>query len=228
MPMTRLQITPRREQGRTKRKVPCTGSWAAREVERPQIRTGLGEGRRRRRRRRRDTHDGVVDGWCWNEGRANNAGDSGGGLGVAVVDVLGIVDRYGGAFGAVGEGVASGAAGPEAFRDRDTAASTGSPGARLSATLASATLTSATLTSATPTSPSAEQEERGDRDSQGTVETRQHAAVPDGQEMEGLSLAGSRRRSPGGAGSREPPARHAWGSRDPTDDRLHREEAAQA
>lgn len=58
MPMTRLQITPQREQGRTKRKkrqrAPSVTPIGRGEVNaRLQIRKALSDGRRRRRRRRR-------------------------------------------------------------------------------------------------------------------------------------------------------------------------------
>ncbi|KOX77638.1 Transcriptional repressor scratch 1 [Melipona quadrifasciata] len=188
VPMTRLQITPQREQGRTKRKpqqAPSTDSSIIRgEVTngRLQIRTALSDGRRRRRRRRRNIDDriAVVDGWC-NEERDTGDSGAGGGLGqvalVDVVDVLGIVDRrrYGGAFGAVGEGVVgSGVTTSEVFRDRDTTTSgspwpSASPGDRHH------------LVNEAP--PGA----RGSNGYRTTGQLRQHAALPHGQEMEGLS-----------------------------------------
>ena len=194
VPMTRLQITPQREQGRTKRKpqqAPSTdSSIIRREVTngRLQIRTALSDGRRRRRRRRRNivVRIVVVDGWC-NEERDTGDSGAGGGLGQAalvdVVDVLvGIVDRrrYGGAFGAVGEWgvVGSGVTTSEVFRDRDTT------------TLGSSSWPSAPgdrhLVNETPTGA------RGCNGYRTTGQLRQHAALPHGQEMEGLSVAGSR------------------------------------
>lgn len=202
MPMTRLQITPEREQGRTKRKAPrrrqppSTENLIVREVNRLQIRAALlGDGRRRRRRRRRGNADDVVDGSrngkrTWNENNtATGSGDggAGGGLGVAVVDVLEIVDRYyGGAFGAVGEGVVSGAAATtrEALRGRDTPTS------------GSSTVDDRLLLVTVAPDGDQDAETRGDRHWVG--QPRQHAAVPHGQEMEGLSVAGSRRGPPGG------------------------------
>lgn len=106
VPMTRLQITPQREQGRTKRKrqrAPSTTTDTPiirGEVnDRLQIRKALSDGRRRRRRRRRNIDDriAVVDGWC-NEERDTGAG--GGGLGVDVHHGIVGRSRYGGAFGA--------------------------------------------------------------------------------------------------------------------------------
>lgn len=134
VPMTRLQITPQGEQGRTKRKpqlAPFTDTLVVHgEVnDRLLIRTALSDGRRRRRRRRRniDDHVVVIDAWCNEKRDTGVCGAAGDGLDVvAYVDVPQIVDRhrYGGAFGAVGEGAGSGVATTrEVFRDRDTATS---------------------------------------------------------------------------------------------------------
>lgn len=224
VPMTRLQITPQREQGRTKRKpqqAPSTDSSIIRgEVNgRLQIRTALSDGRRRRRRRRRNIDDRivVVDGWC-NEERDTGDSGAGGGLGVALVDVLdvldvlGIVDRrrYGGAFGAVGEGVGSGVTTSEVFRDRDT--------------------TSGSSSSPAPSDQHLVNEARRTRgcNGYGTSQLRQHAALPHGQEMEGLPVAGSCRRS---TGRTERSFEHSTGAgepRDTADFRVIREEATQA
>lgn len=208
VPMTRLQITPQREQGRTKRKpqqAPSTDTLIPREVNRLQIRTALSDGRRRRRRRRRNVDDDhqvvAVDDSCL-EQRERKSGDSGAGGGL-VAGILRIdsVDRYevGGAFGAIREGVASGVTKkPGVSRDRDT----------WSGRSADRVLVA----------------EAPDGD-------QQHAALPHGQEMEGLSLAGSRGRSTGGAkrsygyaaGTHVP---ESYG--DSTDIRLDGETSAQA
>lgn len=105
MPMTRLQITPERNPGRTKRKpqqAPFRGSFV-RQLERLELPTALGDGRARRRRRRRGD-DGVVDGWC--EERGSGAAGSARGTCAGVNGLDGI----GGAFGAIGEGAIGGGA----------------------------------------------------------------------------------------------------------------------
>lgn len=133
----------------------------------------------------------MVDGWCGNEERDTGDSGAGGGLGVALVDVLGIVDRrrLGGAFGAFGEGAfASGVTTPEVFRDRDTTALSGS-------TLSSSPRSEHTLLVNENTS-------RRWCDGYGTRQLRQHAALPHGQEMEGLSVAGSCGRSTTGGTKR--------------------------
>lgn len=209
--MTRLQTTGQRKRGRTKRKsegeTTARASFVREAVDRLHRVTALGDGRARRRRRRRGNTDNiigdviVVDGSCNQAENANTRGIAEGGGADLVVNIH---ERCGGAVSsAIREGVTCGTSttitSKTLLTERITRNSTKSEVPGGEATLERVLDSEDDLF--TIRSNVTRLIYAGPRTSNhgNNVEISQHATVPDGQEVEGLSLAGSGRGSAGGS-----------------------------
>lgn len=201
--MPHHQRVPRKTRTRKPASVPSSrGGIIELRSDRPQSQTaGPGDGRARRRRRRRsDDDDGNVRGTVTSDG----------GRVAAVVAVVARDGRVGGAFGAAVVGVERVGVG---------VVPRGCPAPRSSESSCPAI----GRRSPPPLSPVGTVGRH-------TTERRRYAALSHGEEVEGVSVAGSRGRSAGAAGGRDargPPA-GAAAARDTSDRGRHGEALAQA